>query len=71
MKIAIIGDTHFGARNDSHVFLEYFMKFFGEVFFPYIETHNINTIIHLGDFLDRRKFVNFQTIQNINLNETL
>ena len=65
MKIAIIGDTHFGARNDSPVFLEYFMKFFGEVFFPYIETHNINTIIHLGDFLDRRKFVIFQTLNAV------
>lgn len=65
MKIAIIGDTHFGARNDSPVFMEYFMKFFDEVFFPYIETHNINTIIHLGDFLDRRKFVNFQTLNAV------
>ncbi len=65
MKIAIIGDTHFGARNDSPVFLEYFMKFFDTVFFPYIETHNIKTIIHLGDFLDRRKFVNFQTLNAV------
>ena len=65
MKICIIGDSHFGARNDSPVFLEYFMRFYDEVFFPYIEAHNIDTIIHLGDFLDRRKFVNFHTLNAV------
>lgn len=65
MKIALIGDSHFGARNDSPIFLDYFMSFFDRVFFPYIETHDIKTIIHLGDFLDRRKFVNFQTLNAV------
>jgi len=41
------------------------MSFFDRVFFPYIETHDIKTIIHLGDFLDRRKFVNFQTLNAV------
>jgi DNA repair exonuclease SbcCD nuclease subunit len=65
VKIAIIGDTHFGARNDSPIFMEHFMRFFDRVFFPYVETHGITEIIHLGDFLDRRKFVNIQTLNAV------
>jgi DNA repair exonuclease SbcCD nuclease subunit len=65
MRVALIGDTHFGARNDAPVFMEHFMRFFDRVFFPYIETHGITEIIHMGDFLDRRKFVNFQTLNAV------
>lgn len=63
--IAIINDTHFGARNDSPIFLDHFLGFFEEVFFPYIERHGIKQIVHLGDFLDRRKFVNFHTLGQV------
>ena len=62
MKIAIINDTHFGARNDSSLFLEHFLSFFENQFFPYLEENNIDTIIHLGDLMDRRKYVNFNTL---------
>jgi DNA repair exonuclease SbcCD nuclease subunit len=65
MKLAIINDTHFGARSDSPVFGEYFFKFFDEVFFPYCDKHGIDTVLHLGDLLDRRKFVNFQTLNQV------
>ena len=47
MKIALLNDTHFGARNDSPAFLKYFMEFYDEQFFPYLEEHNIKTLIHL------------------------
>ena len=60
MKIALITDTHFGARNDSLPFNEYFYKFWEEVFFPYIYKKGIDTIIHLGDTMDRRKFVSYK-----------
>jgi DNA repair exonuclease SbcCD nuclease subunit len=62
MKIAVISDTHFGVRNDSPLFLEYSFKFFEEIFFPYLKEHGITTVIHMGDLLDRRKYVNFNTL---------
>ena len=65
MKIPIITDTHFGARNDSPVFMEYFMRFFDRVFFPWVEANQPQYILHLGDFLDRRKFVNFLTLNAV------
>lgn len=65
MKIAIINDTHFGARNDSPIFLEHFLSFFEEQFFPYLIENNINTVFHLGDLLDRRKYINFQTLSAV------
>ena len=65
MKIALINDTHFGARGDSQLFFDYFMKFFDEVFFPYLEEHDIKTVIHAGDLMDRRKFVNFSILNQV------
>ena len=41
MKIAIITDTHFGARNDNVNFNEYFYQFYEGVFFPYLQQNNI------------------------------
>ena len=61
MKVAIINDTHFGARNDSQFFSDYFYEFYEGNFFPYLEQHNIKTVFHLGDLMDRRKYVSFKT----------
>jgi len=65
MKIALLNDTHFGARGDSQLFFDYFMKFFDEVFFPYLKENNIDTVIHAGDLMDRRKFVNFSILNQV------
>ncbi len=65
MKIALLNDTHWGSRGDSQIFLDYFMKFFDDVFFPYVKENNINTIIHAGDLMDRRKFVNFNILNQV------
>lgn len=62
MKIALLGDTHFGARGDSVSFRDHFFKFYDDVFFPYLEDNGIDTVIQLGDLMDRRKFVNYQTL---------
>jgi len=64
MKIVLLNDTHFGCRNDSPAFIEYQNKFFDEIFFPYIIENKITTLIHLGDVVDRRKFINFQVAHN-------
>lgn len=62
MKIAILGDTHFGMRNDSIHFHKYYQKFYHEVFFPYLKEHDIKSIYQLGDLFDRRKYINFNSL---------
>jgi DNA repair exonuclease SbcCD nuclease subunit len=63
MKIALITDTHYGARGDSSQFSKFFAKFYNNVFFPYIDEHNIKAVIHLGDVFDRRKYINFLSLK--------
>ena len=63
MKIALITDQHFGARNDSIHFLDYYEKFYNHTFFPYLDSINIRTVLVLGDTFDRRKYVNFYTFK--------
>lgn len=65
MKLALITDTHFGIRNDNTSFINNNKKFFGELFFPYLKEHNIDTVIHLGDLVDRRKYINFNTSKHM------
>lgn len=62
MKIAILNDTHTGIRNSSDVFIENAEKFYSEVFFPYLLENNIKHILHLGDYYDNRKFINFKAL---------
>ena len=63
MKVAIITDQHFGARNDSIQFLDYYEKFYTETFFPIIDSERIDTVLILGDTFDRRKYVNFYSLK--------
>lgn len=62
MKIAILNDTHAGARNSSEIFIDYQEAFYSSVFFPYLREHGITRIIHLGDYYDHRKYVNFKVL---------
>lgn len=62
MKVAIITDMHFGARNDSIAFLDFYQKFYDNTFFPTIDDNGINTVLILGDTFDRRKYVNFYAL---------
>jgi len=63
LKVAIITDQHFGARNDSIQFLDYYEKFYTETFFPIIDSERIDTVLILGDTFDRRKYVNFYSLK--------
>jgi DNA repair exonuclease SbcCD nuclease subunit len=62
LKVAIITDQHFGARNDSIAFLDFFEKFYDNTFFPILDANNITTVLVLGDTFDRRKYVNFYAL---------
>jgi DNA repair exonuclease SbcCD nuclease subunit len=62
MKVALVTDTHFGARNDNEALANFFEKFYVDIFFPYLNKNNIKNIIHLGDAFDRRKYINFQSL---------
>lgn len=65
MKIALITDTHFGVRNDNAVVARHQVEFFRSQFIPYLESNGIEGIIHLGDLVDRRKYISFQTSRMI------
>ena len=62
MKVAIITDTHYGARKNSKLFHDYFEKFYNEIFFPKLEEEGITTVIHMGDCFDSRKGVDFTAL---------
>jgi len=64
MKVALVTDTHYGARGDSVAFDLYFKQFYDNIFFPTIEERGITRIIHLGDCFDRRKYINFNSLQS-------
>ena len=63
MKVALLTDTHFGGKNDNLAFAEFQKKFYEDTFFPTLEREKIDTIIHLGDVFDRRKYQNFATLK--------
>jgi DNA repair exonuclease SbcCD nuclease subunit len=65
MKIALITDTHWGVRNDNIAFHDNNKKFLDNVFFPTLTSMAINHIIHLGDIVDRRKYINFLTAKRL------
>ena len=59
MKVAIITDQHFGARKNSKLFHDYFLKFYNDIFFPTLEKEGITTVIDMGDTFDTRKSIDF------------
>lgn len=62
MKIALISDSHYGARNDSISLLQHQNDFCKGTFFPTLMYEGIRTVIHLGDLVDRRKYINYNTM---------
>lgn len=64
MKIAILNDTHCGIRNSSDIFINYQERFYNEVFFPYLNDNGIKNIVHLGDYYEHRRFINFKALNS-------
>lgn len=58
MKIAILTDTHWGVRSDSTVYHDHFKKFYAEQFFPIVDDHGVDMIVHGGDLTHNRRNIN-------------
>jgi DNA repair exonuclease SbcCD nuclease subunit len=65
MRLALITDTHWGVRNDNVAFMDNSKRFLDEIFFPYCKTNNIKELVHLGDLVDRRKYININTAKRL------
>ena len=63
MRLAIITDTHYGARKGSKLFHDYFEKFYNDIFFPALDEKKIKTVIHMGDAFDSRRGVEFRSLE--------
>jgi DNA repair exonuclease SbcCD nuclease subunit len=63
MKIAIITDTHYGARKGSKLFHDYFEQFYNDIFFPSLDKEGITTVVHMGDAFDSRKGIEFKALK--------
>ena len=63
MKVAIITDTHYGARKGSKHLHDYFELFYKDVFFPALEEYGVETVIHMGDAFDSRKSIDYQSLE--------
>lgn len=60
-KVVLLGDTHFGARSDSQLFHDRFELFYNFMF-DYMKQNGLKTIIQFGDLFDRRKYINFNSL---------
>jgi len=63
MKIAIITDQHFGSRKGAQFIHDYFEEFYNNVFFPYLEEHQIDTVIDMGDTFDNRRNIDLASLE--------
>ncbi len=63
MKVAVITDTHYGARKGSTHLHNYFQLFYDNIFFPTLEREKIDTVIHMGDIFDSRKSIDYQSLE--------
>ena len=63
MKVAIITDTHYGARKGSKHLHDYFELFYKNIFFPALKEYGVETIIHMGDAFDSRKSIDYQSLE--------
>ena len=61
MKIALLGDCHFGIKNDSPNFHNLYEIFY-KSFIKYLIDNDIKQVIQLGDLFDKRRQICFNTL---------
>lgn len=65
-RIAVLGDMHWGCRNDNTRIRDFQCEFFDEQFFPYLDKNpDIKEIVSTGDFFDNRKYVSMPTLAHL------
>lgn len=62
MILATLNDTHFGVKNDVQYMLDYQERFYKYVYFPTLLKNGVKNILHGGDIFDRRKYINYTTL---------
>ena len=62
MKILLITDQHFGVRNDNVHFINHYRKFYSQIVIPFIKASKIDTVINLGDTFDKRRSINYLSL---------
>ena len=62
MKVLLITDQHFGVRNDNQHFLDHYRKFYNEIVIPFSKVSKIDTVLCLGDTFDKRRSINFMSL---------
>ncbi len=63
MKILLITDQHFGVRNDNVHFINHYKKFYSQIVIPFIKASGVDTVINLGDTFDKRRSINYMSLE--------
>ena len=63
MKVLLITDQHFGVRNDNQHFIDHYRKFYSKIVIPFIKASGIKDIINLGDTFDKRRSINYMSLE--------
>jgi DNA repair exonuclease SbcCD nuclease subunit len=62
MNVLLITDQHFGVRNDNQHFVKKYREFYTNTVLPAIDKVGITHVICLGDTFDKRKSINFASL---------
>ena len=62
-KVALINDLHWGIKNDSPYFIEYFREFYDNIFFPTLKEKQIRNVKIMGDIFDKRPRTTHTTLK--------
>ena len=65
MKIAIIGDLHFGTKKSNDLFVKSQIKFLKNEFIPYLKNNGIKKIFIIGDLFETRNHLNVKTFNTV------